>query len=453
MVCPPATISSTDDGSEVPQSGTSSLRTGLSDAELDATQVEAGQALTASQRELDALPDGSFLPIDTSYQNRAMLELLPVGQSFDPATTAAWLNTVEVSDEVDERYEYASPDGPDGAELGRGGMGRVLLVHDRHLGREVALKELLPEVVSSSGRRAAELRFVREARIAGQLEHPNIVTVYDMGRRPNGELYYSMKVVRGRTLSAALQSAGTLEERLHLFGHVSGLCQAIAYAHSEGVIHRDIKPDNVMIGEFGETVVLDWGGARVLPTTHNVGLLSSIPPQPAQRRWVGTPLYMSPEQIEGRLGDVDERSDVWALGVVLYQVLTGSFPFEGMTFTELGNDISEKEPKRVRDVQPEVAPELAAIAERALRKDRRQRYPSAREMMRDIEAYRSGAQVAAYSYGRWELGSRFVGRHRLAFGAALLGAAILAAVVARSYHRAAEASADELDAADCAGAP
>ncbi len=437
MVCPPTTTPSPTPASPAVPAGSRSPKkgaTGLSSSELAATQVEAGGRSDPSLRNATTVAELDFLPIDSSLQSRAMLEMLPVGQSFDPATTAAWLSTVSISDEADERYECASPDGTDATELGRGGTGRVLLTHDRHLGREVALKELLPEGLSSAGRKSAELRLVREARIAGQLEHPNIVTVYDMGRRSNGEMYYTMKLVRGRTLAVAIRSARDLEDRLALLGHISGLCQAIAYAHSQGVVHRDIKPDNVMIGEFGETVVLDWGGARVLPTTQNSLLLSSIPPPPEQRRWVGTPLYMSPEQVEGRVGDVDARSDVWALGVVLYQVLCGTYPFKGKSFTELSNNISEKELRSVRSVEPGVVPELAAIAERALRKVRNDRYPTAREMMRDLEAYRSGAQVSAYRYTPWERGRRLLSKNRLIIGVVAIVSFAVGVVALRGYR-------------------
>jgi len=156
------------------------------------------------------------------------------------------------------------------SEHARGGMGRVLLVHDQHLGRDVALKELLPHLASESEpesdrpspvRLSVPLvaRFLQEARITGQLEHPSIVPVYELGRRRDGSLYYTMKLVRGKTLAQAIHEAGSLRERLKLLPHFLDLCQAIAYAHSRGVIHRDLKPENVLVGEFGETVVIDWG--------------------------------------------------------------------------------------------------------------------------------------------------------------------------------------------------
>ena len=153
-------------------------------------------------------------------------------------------------------------------EFGRGGQSSVWLSLDKHIGREVAFKQLLPQhsdpragasnrVVTSMG-----VRFLREARITGQLEHPSIVPVYEVGRRPDGTFYYTQKLVRGRTFTDALKLCKTLHERLQMLGHFIDLCQAIAYAHQRDIIHRDLKPANMMVGEFGETVVLDWGLAK-----------------------------------------------------------------------------------------------------------------------------------------------------------------------------------------------
>ena len=156
------------------------------------------------------------------------------------------------------------------AEIGRGGIGRVLIAHDEHIGRDVAVKELLDSGKGSfaqsnavSRTTAAAARFLREARVTGQLEHPNIVPVYEVGQRADGTYYYAMRLVRGRTMGEALRGCDGLRNRLELLPPYVSLCNAVAFAHSRGVIHRDIKPDNVMLGAFGETVVLDWGLAKV----------------------------------------------------------------------------------------------------------------------------------------------------------------------------------------------
>jgi serine/threonine protein kinase len=140
-------------------------------------------------------------------------------------------------------------------ELGRGGLGRVLEVHDRTLGRPVALKELLNSGISPA-------RFIREAQLTAQLEHPGVIPIYELGQRRNGAPYYAMRKVEGGTLDAALDAFATLEDRLTLLPHLLDVVQTIAYAHTRGVLHRDLKPANVMVGKFGETTVLDWGTRR-----------------------------------------------------------------------------------------------------------------------------------------------------------------------------------------------
>ena len=227
-------------------------------------------------------------------------------------------------------------------------MGRVLLAHDEHLGRDIALKELLPHPVSGSPGQGASpvrlavphvARFLQEARITGQLEHPAIVPVYELGYRRDGTLYYTMKLVRGKTLSQAIREAGSFQERMKLLSHFLDLCNAIAYAHSRGVIHRDLKPGNVMVGEFGETVVIDWGLAKAKDkedihakeiadavTAIRLGEESEAV-KTVYGDAMGTPAYMSPEQAKGELDKVDERSDVYSLGAVFtnYHRLLGNF--------------------------------------------------------------------------------------------------------------------------------
>jgi len=207
-------------------------------------------------------------------------------------------------------------------EHGRGGMGRVLLVHDEALGREIVMKELLPrsEKLNKSGeqspvRRSGSViaRFLQEARITGQLTHPSIVPVYELGRRQDDTLYYTMKLVRGQTLAAKLNEAKDHNQRVALLSHFADLCQAMAYAHSRGVIHRDLKPQNVMVGEFGETVVIDWGLAKVKgqedahvaemeETFQALQVDSQLPlSKTASGEALGTPAYMPPEQAAGQI--------------------------------------------------------------------------------------------------------------------------------------------------------
>jgi serine/threonine protein kinase len=224
-------------------------------------------------------------------------------------------------------------------------MGKVYLVHDGQLGREIALKVLLRHAGpgDQEAERVAAARFSREARITAQLQHPSITPVHELGRRADGSCYYTMKFVRGRTMADALKGMRSLDERLKLLPSFVSLCHAIAFAHSRGVIHRDIKPANVLLGDFGETVLADWGLAkfrgagdvtgRFEPETCEVGGDDGL--KTTLGTTLGTPAYMSPEQAEGLTGAVDERSDIYSLGAMLYEILTGRRPFSGDSAQEV----------------------------------------------------------------------------------------------------------------------
>ncbi|MCB9650131.1 MAG: protein kinase [Deltaproteobacteria bacterium] len=332
-------------------------------------------------------------------------------------------------------------------EVGRGGLGRVSLTYDRHLARQVARKELLTGVAPgpeprSGSQSQALARFLREARVTAQLEHPNIVPVYELGRRPEGALYYTMKLVRGRTLKAAIAAAHDMQDRLSLLSHFVDLCQAIAYAHSRGVIHRDIKPDNVMIGEFGETLVLDWGVAKLKGSEDLRGddlaravarLRDEEGAQTLPGAAFGTPVYMAPEQADGRIDDVDERSDVWALGVVLYQLLSGHIPYPDSHVLAVLVRASKAELVPLEEVCPDAPPELAAVVRRALAPDKAARYPSAKALADDVLAFQAGRRVEAYRYSVREVILRFVAEHRATVTVAAIAAAVLLVVLAGAY--------------------
>lgn len=291
------------------------------------------------------------------------------------------------------------------ATLGEGGMGEVRLCRDRVIGREVALKSVLP---SHAGRSEVRERFVREARVQGQLEHPAIVPVYDFGVDGDGQPFFTMKRVRGVTLERVVEALRRGDEataRLYtthkLLAAFVQVCLAIDFAHERGVLHRDLKPANMMLGGHGEVYVLDWGVAKVRSASRafdSASMLAAVDASEAGGASaptavgavLGTPGYMAPEQLSG--GDVDARTDVYALGGILFELLTleplhGGGPLAAtMKRAIAGVDARAS----VRAPHREVAPELEAICVRACSRDPRRRHATARELADAVEAYLNG---------------------------------------------------------------
>jgi len=304
--------------------------------------------------------------------------------------------------EAEGRYQIKS-------EYRRGGQARILVAYDTFMGREVAFKEIIKEAppgrASFTAKEKALMarRFLREARIAGRLTHPCIVHVYETGRRADGTLYYTMPLVRGKTLAEELASCDGLAARLKQLGHFVDLCQGIAYAHSQGVLHRDIKPENVLIGEFGETVLLDWGLAKtaMLPTDVDVGREHFEEEEALTELGMslGTPAFMSPEQAAGELDKVDERSDIWGLGAVLYMVLTGEPPYLGKSAADIVARVLTSQLVPVRRRCPEVPTDLAAVADKALRRDQARRHQSAMDLADEVSAYLTGRNLGGIEGG------------------------------------------------------
>lgn len=324
-------------------------------------------------------------------------------------------------------------------ECGRGGQSRVFRVYDRELDREVALKEYTPRNREDGARVAETRRFLREVRVAGGLNHPGIVPVHEVGVRANGAPYYTMPLVKGDTLASVVRGTASVARRLRLLPHFVQVCQAIEHAHTRGVLHRDIKPDNIMVGPFGETLLLDWGLARV----HGQDAPPRVGTRPvaehsATGAAIGTPGFMSPEQAAGRGNDVDERSEVYSLGAVLFFVLSGRPPFAGARTTQVLERAARSEVVPLRASDGDIAPELAAIVRRAMARHPADRYPNAAALAADTVAFLGDGRVSAYDYSTRERATRFVRRHRALFlGTAAVFTTLVVAliVVARSYHR------------------
>ncbi|MCB9731256.1 MAG: protein kinase [Deltaproteobacteria bacterium] len=332
----------------------------------------------------------------------------------DPAAAEHPFDTAD-----DARYEARGP-------LGEGGMGRVGLAHDRRLLRLVARK--VPRRNASAAARLAQ-----EAWITAQLDHPGIVSIYDAGRAPDGSLFYTMRLVRGRSLEEALAGAGDLAGRLGLLRHYLAACEAVAFAHRAGVVHRDLKPQNVMVGDYGETQVVDWGVARpvgdeegaaggwrddILPGGHAAETLAGD--------IVGTPGYMSPEQADPRR-PVDRRADVWSLGAILYRLLAGAPPFAERAAADIVAALRRGDDVAWGAIPAEAPRELVAIARHALARDPDARYADARALAHDVAAYLDGRLVSAHSYTPGEHLRRFVRAFRLPLLVALVALAVLVA--------------------------
>ncbi|MDP2306834.1 MAG: serine/threonine-protein kinase [Pseudomonadota bacterium] len=293
--------------------------------------------------------------------------------------------------------------------IGRGGMGRVYAARDARLRRQVALKvAATPELAD---------RLAREAWITAQLEHPGIVAVYDAGET-EGQAWYTMRLIRGRTLRERLAACPDLGARIELLPHLHAACQAVAYAHSMGIVHRDLKPSNIMVGEFGETQVADWGLATPLDEA-----------LPDWKRIVspagdvsGTPRYMSPEQARG--APASRASDVFGLGAALYELLAGHAP------------PGEPGVPPDADALPGQVPrELVAIARRCLRADPAARYPTAGELAADLGRWLSGQRVHAHEYRPTELLARLVRAWRIPLTVGGIALLALAAVVVVAVER------------------
>ncbi len=470
-------------------------RQSIAAADLPVDPVALGRILVAQG--LLAAADLAPLLQEFTSDPATAATVLPAAIASDPATAATMLRVATASD---PSATMADPDAtPGGASpwtpgvrkppaepandgfpyqptllLGQGGMGRVWAALDPTLGREVAVKTIL-----QAGDPTLRQRFIEEAKVTGQLEHPNIVPVHQLGFHPERGPYLVMKRVRGRSLKAVLADIHAGRSSVHLRPNSNAggpvpaanpgtatvpaasldhggdgpaaaddsldptcvaphlampwllnvfikVCEAMAYAHSRGVIHRDLKPENVMVGEFGEVVVMDWGLAKIFgqPETRS-GRLRTVEgaaaPEGVLRTQdgdvVGTPMYMPPEQARGDLGALDERSDIYSLGAILYEMLALRQPFEASSVYELLDHVlaGRFRPPRERSVAPwEIPRDLEAVALKAMSREPPRRYSRVHELQAEVEAYLGGRRLSAAQYSPWDLLVKWARRNRTA---------------------------------------
>ncbi len=341
---------------------------------------------------------------------------------------------------VGDRYQVATM-------YRSGGLGRVWIARDTALGRDVALKDLRPERGADPRLRA---RFVEEARITGQLEHPFIVPLYDLIDGPDGPCY-TMRFVAGRTLAEAAReyldrrTAGraTRLDLAELLDAFVAVCRAVAYAHSRGVLHRDLKGQNVVLGQYGEVFVLDWGlakptaggraGAAGISGSTSAGGPAVVTPSPVGSRdetvagaILGTPAFLAPEQARGDSASM--ASDIYGLGAMLYVILTGGPPYDGPTMQDVIEKVAAGAPPRPRMVNPACPAALEAICLKAMARDAEARYSLAEAVAADVRRWLADEPVAAYREAWLARAARWARRHRAAVAGGL--AVLLTAVVA-----------------------
>lgn len=389
---------------------------------------------------------GNLDVLDTAADGDA--RTLPSGKPAVTQAPAEWPGVAHGGAAMDEaRYVFGEP-------FAAGGLGIIRRAEDRRLGRTVAVKELL------RNDDAAVRRFALEARVTARLQHPGVVPLYDIGCHPNGDPYYCMKFVEGRTLEQAIHKCADLPGRLALLEHVIATADTIAYAHRNQILHRDLKPANILIGEFGETVVIDWGLAKDLTgqISDLTGQRVSGEPGVDSRMTrdgtiLGTLRYMPPEQARGDA--VDARSDVFSLGAVLFHLIAGAAPYAGVDPRIVVARVLEVAVEDLRVLVLDAPVELVAITRRAMAANPADRYASAEAFAQDLRQFLAGRLVGAHRYSAGEVLRRWLRRHRAITTVAGVALAVLTTgglVAVQNIRHTRDLAEDQRDAAEVARA-
>jgi len=407
------------------------------EGQQDQTQALAGAADQASAAGADPSRSASFFSLNRSAAaTRVIREILKIKPDVDLEhasqiystrkgraqgdTSAATIS--ELISRADEERKYIVD-----RELGRGGMGAVFATVDQDIRRKVAMKVMLP---SASGDARHIKRFLEEAQVTGQLEHPNIVPVHEIGINDQSKVYFTMKLVKGETLESIISriSSGDQQYRqkyglgtlLQLFMKV---CDGMGYAHAKGVLHRDLKPENIMVGDFGEVLVMDWGLSKVMGRED---VHAGSQPSPDQEQApamhtlegqvMGTPGYMSPEQAQGQVSELDERSDLFSLGAILYKILTFQTPYRGKTAREVLDKARKRllDPPDLRAPENSIPPELTAICMKAMARAKIDRYADAGALKADLQLYLDGKSVSARRDSLLVMAKKWIIRNKVA---------------------------------------